>query len=340
MRYRSWSITIALAALLCLSSPSAAGQSQGSGTEDDRPEPPRLADGRPDLQGVWDFRTITPLERPRQLGDQETLTVEQASQLEALAAEAGAPELGDVGSYNGFWWDIGTTVVGDRRTSLIVDPPDGRMPPLATGAVRQAGNIIADVPGTRPVRYRSGGIGADGPEDRGLAERCLLGFNSGPPMLPSAYNNNMQLFQNADNVVILNEMVHDARVIPVNGRPHPSPSIRLWMGDSRGHWDGDTLIVETTNFNDKVPSFGPGPMRALGTGTTARLTERFTRISADILLYEFTIDDASTLTQPVTAALPMRKSPLDIFEYACHEGNYGMTNLLSGARAEEREAGQ
>ena len=338
MRHRCCSLAIAVTAILCVAASPAAGQAPGPRA--DVREPPRLADGTPDLQGVWDFRTITPLERPRRLGDQETLTVEQASQLEALAAEAGAPELGDVGSYNDFWWDIGTTVVEDRRTSLIVDPPDGRMPTLATGAVRQAGNIIADVPGTRPVRYRSGGIGADGPEDRGLAERCLLGFNSGPPMLPSAYNNNMQLFQNADHVVIFNEMVHDARIVPLGGPSHPSDSIGLWMGDSRGHWDGDTLVVETTNFSDKVPSFGPSPMSALGTGRTARLTERFTRLGPDILLYEFTVDDAATLTQPVTAAIPMRKSPLDIFEYACHEGNYGMTNLLSGARAEEKKTRQ
>ena len=317
----------AVAAALCLAPLSAVGQ--------DAVAIPRLADGKPDLQGVWDFRTITPLERPRQLGDKQTLTAEEAAQQEAAAVQAGAPQLPGVGSYNGFWWDFGSNVVEDRRTALIVDPPDGRMPAVTAGTERQVGNIIFDMPGTRPVRYRSGGIGRDGPEDRGLAERCLLGFNSGPPMLPSAYNNNMQLFQTPDYVVILNEMVHDARIIPLDGRPHVPEDIGLWMGNSVGHWEGDTLVIESTNLSEKVASFTPSPSSALGTGKTGRLTERISRLSEGTLLYEFTVDNPAILTESVTAVLPMRKLDVPIFEYACHEGNYGMTNLLSGARAEE-----
>ena len=303
-------------------------------------EPPRLGDGRPDLQGVWDFRTATPLERPAAIGERTTLTDEEAAAVEfgatqfQRAADAPPPD-GSVGAYNAFWLDFGTTVTADRRSSLIVDPPDGRLPEVVAGVVRQDGSLDADLPGERPVRLRSAGIGADGPEDRGLAERCLLGFNSGPPMMPSAYNNNMQLFQNADHVVILNEMVHDARIVPLDGSPHAPDAIRQWTGNSRGRWDGDTLVVETRNFSDRTASFDPSALTALGTGATLRLTERFTRVGDDALLYEYTVDDPATFTRPFTVALPMRRSAMPLYEYACHEGNYGMVNALSGARAAE-----
>ena len=241
---------------------------------------------------------------------------------------------GTIGAYNAFWFDLGTNVVASRQTSLIVDPPDGRLPPLVEGATRQVGSLTRDVPGERPVRYRSGGIGLDGPEDRALAERCLLGFNSGPPMMPSGYNNNIQLFQTAEHVVILNEMVHDARSIPLDGRPHLD-GIRQWMGDPRGHWDGDTLVVESRNFTNMTSSFAPGATSGLGTGDTLHLTERFTRLDEDTLLYEYTVNDPSTFTQPFTVALPMQRLDLPIFEYACHEGNYGLLNILRGAREDE-----
>ena len=305
-------------------------------------EAPRLSDGRPDLQGVWDFRTATPLERPQGLADRATLTDEEAAAVEfgatafQRAADAQPPE-GSVGAYNAFWLDFGTTVTDDRRSSLVVDPPDGRLPDAVEGVVRQDGSLDVDIPGERPVRLRSGGIGADGPEDRGLAERCLLGFNSGPPMMPSAYNNNIQLFQTEDYVVILNEMVHDARIVPLDGRPHLPDAIRHWTGDSRGRWEGDTLIVESRNFSDRTASFDPSALTALGTGSTLRLTERFTRVSEDVLLYEYTVDDPATFTRPFSAAVPMRQSAMPVFEYACHEGNYGMINTLAGARAAESE---
>ena len=334
MNLRCFALLVVLAAGALVPLPAAA-QATAEGWE-----PPRLSDGRPDLQGVWDFRTATPLERPAAIGERTTLTDEEAAAVEfgasqfQRAADAPPPD-GSVGAYNAFWLDFGTTVTADRRSSLIVDPPDGRLPEVAAGVVRQAGSLDADLPGERPVRLRSAGIGADGPEDRGLAERCLLGFNSGPPMMPSAYNNNMQLFQNADHVVILNEMVHDARIVPLDGRPHAPDAIRQWTGNSRGRWDSDTLVVETRNFSDRTASFDPSALTALGTGATLRLTERFTRVGDDTLLYEYTVDDPATFTRPFTVALPMRRSAMPIYEYACHEGNYGMVNALSGARAAE-----
>ena len=315
--------------------------------------PRRLPDGRPDLQGVWDFRTMTPLQRPRMLADREFLTEEEAAAQETQVAARRAQLLEPsevrteplpaggggraVGGYNDFWLDYGTTIVDDRRTSLIVDPPDGRLPALTPEgeALRQVGSLIEDLPIPLPVRVRSAGTGADRPEDRGLAERCLVGFNSGPPMMPSGYNNNMQLFQTADNVAILNEMVHDLRVIPLDGRPQLPAAIRQWAGSSRGHWEGDTLVVETTNMTDKTGSFDPSATTAIGTGLTVTLTERFTRLDDDTLLYEYTVDDPVIFTRPFTVAVPMRRSPEPMFEYACHEGNYGLLNILTGARAED-----
>ena len=317
--------------------------------------PARTAWGQPDLQGVWDFRTITPLERPDEFAAKASLTDEEAARLEREAADRIArlaapsdvrteplPAGGGgraVGAYNNFWFDSGTNVINDRRTSLIVDPPDGRLPPLRPGAVEQVGSATEDVPGQRPVRYRTGGLGADGPEDRGLAVRCLLGFNSGPPMLPSYYNNHMQLFQTPSFVVILNEMVHDARIVPLDGRRHLSDRVRQWMGDARGHWEGDTLVVETTNFTDKTPTFSASITSSVGSGETFTLTERFRRVDADTLVYEFTVDDPASFTRPFTAVIPMRRSDAPVFEYACHEGNYGLYNILAGARIEEALAG-
>ena len=327
---------IVLIVLTLLVAPPAVQAQSGAGAQ------PRTADGRPDLQGVWDFRTITPLQRPAALGDKAVLTAEEAAQLEAQAESRvifdRPPREGDVGVYNDFWLDLGTKTVGTRRTSLIVDPPDGRLPALVPEARQQVSSLSSDLPGERPVLYRAGGIGADGPEDRGVGVRCILGFNSGPPIMPSGYNNNMQLFQTPDHVVILTEMVHDARIIPLDGRAHLSGELQQWNGDSRGRWDGDTLVVETTNFTGKTAGYNDTITTASGSGLTLHLTERFTRVDADTLLYEYTVDDLKTFTRPFTVALPMRKSTGQIFEYACHEGNYAMEGILAGARAEEREA--
>ena len=241
-------------------------------------EPPRTAEGRPDLQGIWDFSSLTPLERPKNMADRAFLTPEEASAIAAEAAQRNAernapterkgtlPAGGTVGSYNSFWSDQDARIVHDRRTSIIIDPPDGRLPPLQPGVRHQIGSTQRDLPGTRPVRMRGAGIGADGVEDRGLAERCLIGFNSGPPMLPAGYNQNIQIVQTRDHVVIVNEMVHDARIIPLDGRPHLPSHLRQWLGDARGRWEGDTLVVETANFTDKVASFNPSVPEAVGTG--------------------------------------------------------------------------
>ena len=304
------------------------------------PAAPRTAWGAPDLGGIWDFRTITPLERPANLKDKPVLTAEEAAEFEQQSIAARNADRRDGGArrdveraYNDFWWDWGDSLTGDLRTSLIVDPPDGRIPALTEQAREQARAGRAD--GLRPVRGRVLiGSPAHGPEDLGLSERCMLGFNSGPPMLPSAYNNNVQLFQTPDHVVIFNEMIHEARIVPLDGRPALPDGMRQWMGDARGRWDGDTLVVESGHYTDKTGSFYT-IVGTYGAGSALRLIERFTRTDADTLLYEFTIDDPQTFTAPFTAIIPMQRTEAPLFEYACHEGNYGMTNLLIGARVQE-----
>ena len=314
---------------------------------------PRTPDGKPDLQGFWDFRTLTPLERPETVRDKPVLTEEEARALQAqnadrrLRAAASAEvrnaprEAGGgaraVGGYNDFWLDFGDSVVKDRRTSLLVDPPDGRLPARQSGVAYQAGSLQEDLPPQHPIRVLSTGASADNPEDRGLAERCLVGFNSGPPMLPSGYNNHMQLVQTSDYVLILNEMNHDARIIPLDRRSAPAAGLRQWAGMSRGRWEGDTLVVTTTNFTDKTASFAPGVTTAIGNGTTLTLTERFRRVDRNTLMYEFTINDPATFTRPFTAAVPMQQSDQPVFEYACHEGNYGLMSIMRGARMLEAD---
>ena len=315
-------------------------------------EPPRLPDGKPDLQGVWDFRTLTPLQRPEDQADKSVLAAEEASEVEAAAAardaaanaptedrESTLPVGGNVGAYNAFWTDQGASVVDDRRTSLIVDPPDGRVPPLQPGQVMQVLSLAEDLGGPPPVRVRAAGRGTDSYEDRGLAERCLLGFNSGPPIVPVGYNQNIQIVQTSDHVVVFHEMVHDARIVPLDGRDHLPQNIRQWMGDPRGYWDGDTLVIESTNFTAKTASFNPSIAEAAGNGTTLHLTERFRLVAEDTLQYEFTVNDPTTFTSPFTAVLPMKRGDV-MYEFACHEGNYGLHNILAGARAQEREADQ
>ena len=297
---------------------------------------PRTAWGQPDLRGVWDFRTITPLERPKDLAGKRVLTEDEAAAVERRAAQrrteadsdaipercVGSANFVDcIGSYNQLWFDRGEEVIADRRTALIVDPPDGRIPAL-TPEARKRADAVAEIRRRPP----------HGPEDRRVGTRCIVGFNSGPPMSPSAYNNNMQLFQTADYVAILNEMVHDARIIPLDGRPRLPARIRQWMGVSRGRWEGDTLVVETINLT--------GQTMFKGSGKNMRVIERFRRLDPETLLYEYTIDDPESFTQPWTAVFPMRRTEAPIYEYACHEGNYSMFNILSGARADERAAKQ
>jgi hypothetical protein len=306
---------------------------------------PRTNDGHPDLSGVWDFRTLTPLQRPANQADKTTLSADEAQEIEARSRQAtaandepsdanrGAPQAGtDVGTYNRFWVDSGAEVSEDLRTSLIVDPPNGRVPPLRDGVATQSmgGTDTTDL----PVRFRVGGLGTDGPESRGIAERCLLGFNSGPPILPGGYNQNIRISQTSDHVVILNEMVHDARIVPLAGQPRLG--LLTWMGESRGRWEDDTLVVETINFHEQLPSFSGTFFTAVGTAEKLVVTEQFRRIDADTLRYEFTVEDPATYDVPITAVMLMRKSDERLYEYACHEGNYAMRNMLAGARATER----
>lgn len=301
---------------------------------------PRTEWGQPDLQGVWNFSSNTPMERPARFGEREFLTpeevraiAEQRASRDASTDAALAIE-GVDGSYNDFWVE-NAGIGGDVRTSHIVYPTDGRLPPLVEGAIANQGVYGGETTGeSRPVRIAAGGIGTDGPEDRGLSERCIIGFNAGPPFVPSLYNNNVQIFQNKDTAVILTEMIHDARVVPLVDSPSEMESlddeVRLWMGDSRGYWDGDTLVVETRNFNGLSSSFGQA-----GTSMDKVLTERFTRVGPYTVNYEFTVDDPSTYTDKFTAIVPMTKVAGLLYEYACHEGNYGMVNILRGARVQD-----
>ncbi|MCY4661342.1 MAG: hypothetical protein OXF93_16270 [Acidobacteria bacterium] len=291
---------------------------------------PTTAWGAPDLQGVWDFRTITPLQRPEDLGDKAFLTEEEAAERENAAierdvelweADARRTEAGgSVGGYNNFWMDRGTRVVGTRRTSLITDPPNGRLPEMTDeGRARQAA-----------------GRGSFGTEiqasytDFSNADRCLMGFNAGPPITPGGYNQNVQIFQTEDEVVLLTEMVHTVRVVPLDERPELDESLAQWSGVSRGFWDGDTLVVQTANFDvDR---------NWRGASADMRLEERFTRVDGDTLEYEYTVNDPDTWVAPWTVNLPMVRSDLPLFEYACHEGNYSMETMLTGARTEDAAA--
>ena len=293
-------------------------------------EAPRTGWGDPDLQGVWDFRTITPLERPEDLGDKAFLSAEEAAAREQAEVdrntelwerEARTAVAGDnVGAYNNFWMDRGTRVIETLRTSLITDPPNGRLPELT-----EAGSTRAQIP--------LGSFRVEFPEsytDLSTYDRCIQGFNAGPPITPGGYNQNVQIFQTPGHLVLLTEMVHTVRVIPLDGQPHLDDRVQQWSGDSRGRWDGDTLVVETKNFLQK---------RAWrGSSDRMTLVERFRRVDADLLEYEFTVTDTGTWQQPWTVNLPMVRSDLHVYEYACHEGNYSMPNILGGARALEREA--
>ncbi len=292
--------------------------------------------GKPNLQGVWDFRSLTPMERPENIAGKEVFTEEEAATFseeflvresrDLADAEAEAAETGRVVPYNDFWFDWGQTVTTDR-TSLITEPPDGRMPALTNSAKKRRAERQAARRGVGTDEVSPGGW----IDELSAPVRCITGFNQGPPMTPSAYNNNMQLFQTADHVVILNEMVHDARIVPLDGRPHIPDQIRQWTGSSRGRWDGNTLVVETVNRRD---------LSFRGAGQHLYLTERFTRVSDDTLVYEVTLEDPTTWEEPWTFMVPMAKNPGEIYEYACHEGNYYMENMLRGKRAEEEAAQQ
>jgi len=299
--------------------------------------PPRTADGKPDLQGIFTFSTITPLQRPDALAGKDSLTVEEAAAFEAAEntrlnrdlfdPEKGQPSAGyapraqgGVLSYNEFWYERGNALTKDKRTSLVVDPPNGRIPFTETALRMNA----------EAARKSNSGF-ADSYTDRSLSDRCIMGFNSGPPMISGAYNNNLQILQTPGQFVIVNEMVHNTRIIPTDGRPHGT--LRQWAGDSRGRWEGETLVVETINFlrETSLP----------GSTADTRLVERFTRVDADTIKYEFTVTDSNSYTRPWTAVMPLTKTQGPLYEYACHEGNYALPGILRGARVKDgAEAGK
>ena len=303
------------------------GQAQESGTM-------RTPDGHPDISGTFTFRTLTPMQRPQQFAELETLDQETAAQFEAserirqnrdlFDPETGAPNAGyqsraegGVLSYNEFWYERGIELTSDKRTSLVVDPPNGRIPYRAE--YQTAARI-------RGLNMRNGF--ADHYTDRTLADRCIMGFNAGPPMVSSAYNNNVMIFQTADSVVILNEMVHNARIIPIDGRAHGE--IPQWSGHSTGRWEVETLVVETKNFFRET-SLG-------GSSKDTYLVERFRRLDPDTVMYEFTVEDDNNFTRPWTATMPLRRTDGTLFEYACHEGNIGMEGIMAGARQKNTQA--
>ena len=297
----------------------------------------RTADGRPDLQGVWAHNVATPLQRPPALAGKETLSDEDLEKIQKTAARlfasgSGDAAFGDVvfltalaevqdfvspegatGNYNQFWL---VEREFDRRTSLVTDPPNGLVPPITREARERFYNI-------RALRQRL----PQGPEDRLLSERCI---SAGVPRFEAGNNSYTQIFQTAEYVVILMEMIHDARIIPMDGRSHLPENVRQWHGDPRGRWEGDTLVVDTTNYSPKSGF--------VGSTEGLHLVERFTRVSQNTLHYEVTLDDPATWIRPWTAMMPLRRTDDVIFEYACHEGNYSMVGILAGARAEEKTA--
>ena len=282
---------------------------------------PRMPDGHPDLQGIYTNSSITPLERPKELGAREFYTEQEAAEVRkrALVPQLIAGRSGTEAHYEFTQFGLDRSqsqIAFSLRTSMIVGP-DGRVPPLTPEAQQAVAQRAALVKGHE----------FDGPETRTIQERCIIWANEGPPMMPAGYNSYLQIVQTPAYVVILQEMIHDARIIPLDGRPHAPPNIRKWLGDSRGRWEGDTLVVDTTNFTDKN--------NFRGSREKLHVVERFTRADENTIRYEFTVDDPTTWTKPWSAEMPLARDKGPIFEYACHEANYGFANNLKGARAQE-----
>jgi hypothetical protein len=303
-----------------------AGQARSSTAKRNAPEktwsPPHTPDGQPDMQGVWSTATLTPLERPPEFAGKEFLTEQEATEYERRTLEQVNSDRRDGGAeadlrrnYNEFWRDRATNVVTSRRTSIIVDPPDGRIPPFTPEARKK-----------RAFRAEGERV-LSGPEDLALRIRCI---SRDLPMIPTPNNNFLQIVQGPGYVAILQEMMHEARIIPLDGRPHLNPSIRGYMGDSRGQWEGNTLVIDTTNFIGKDNFYGADE--------GLHLTERLTRTGPDTIVYDFTVDDPTAFTKPWSGELSMSNSEEGVVEYACHEGNYAMTDILAGARAAEKRA--
>ena len=286
--------------------------------------PLRTPDGKPDLQGTWSFATVTPMERPANLAGKEFFTEQEAAAYEKEVVERnnkdrrdGSAESDVSRAYNDFWWDSGTKVVKTRRTSLVIDPKDGKIPPMVPAARERQQERQAAVRGHE----------FDGPENRPLGARCIARDNVGPPLLPTRYNSNFQIVQAPGYVAIEAEEIHDVRIIRMDGRPHLPKNVRQWLGDSIGHWESNTLVVDTTNFTDMAPFEG---------AQNLHVVERFTRTGEDTILYQFTVEDPGMWTKPWSGEVPVKKISGPLWEYACHEGNYGLENTLRGARVNER----
>jgi hypothetical protein len=293
---------------------------------------PRTPDGQPDFQGYWTNGSYIPLERPKELAAKEFYTEAEAAAFEKKRIqEDHSQAAGDI-HYDNVIWQGDKYAKGspNLRTSIVFDPPDGRLPPLSPQGQKRAASLAA------LARDRETSVSA---ESRTLGERCITWGADGPPMLGSTYNANFQILQNGASVVILTEMIHGARTIPLDGRPHLAAAIRQLAGDSRGHWEGDTLVVDSTNFTDKTNFRGP-PATArqdIFSSPDLHVVERFTRVDENTIVYRFTIDDPGTWTRPWSGETLMRKTAGPIFEYACHEGNYGLMDILAGARAAEKK---
>ena len=337
----SLGVVVIVLAMVCLVPAPAGAQTQ---------ETPRTAWGDPDLRGVWNNSTLTPFQRPEHLADREYLNAEEAASIAQAEADRNAAlalrpakrteadPTGNVdrgvdgapGSYNNFWMERGTSVLPTRRTSVIVDPPNGRLPAVTAETHARMTSTEA----ARLADVRGGRLPADTYEQLDLGDRCI--WYRGVPSFPTSYNNNYQIVQTSDIVAILQEHIHDVRFIPLDGRPHLPGRLRQYGGDSRGRWEGDTLVVETTNFNNRafIRNFNADLTEA------QHVVERFTPVGSDVLDYEFTVTDPNIWTRPWRGSLPMTRSEGPLYEYACHEGNYGMVGILAGSRAQERAAGQ
>ena len=293
---------------------------------------PRTPDGHPDLQGYWTNDSVTPLERPAEFGEKAILTPEEAAAYAKKRLDQFLAQPRDNIHYDdAIWQGESYSKEANRRTSLIVDPSNGKLPPLTPAAAERAA-------ASAEARRRRGP--ADSAQNRTLAERCITWGNVGPPMIPPTYNANLQILQANDHVVVRHEMMSDVRLVRLDGRPHPGPDVQKLAGDSRGRWEGDTLVVDTTNFTDKTNFRGP-PLTTrqdIAASRTLHVVERFTLVDPDTMRYEFTVDDPSTWTRSWSGQMPIRRFEGPIYEYACHEGNYGLANILRAARVEEAAA--
>jgi hypothetical protein len=324
-----FSVLLLLVSMAVIFAPSRANGAEAKGSSGKTWVPPKTPDGQPDLQGTWTNATITPFERPDELAGKAVLSPDEAAKLEKLAAANRVdrpPKPGDVGSYNQVWFDSGTKVVSTRQTSLVVDPSDGRVPLTAAAEARRDYNAAHN---------------ADSYEYMSVWDRCITrGVPAG--MFPAGYNNAYQIVQTSGYVVILYEMIHETRIIPLDGRPHLSANIRLWNGDSRGHWEDNTLVVDTTNYNNKSSigtSAATARIKGIPQTEVLHVVERFTRTGPDVISYEVTIDDPPMYTRPWKVAFPLtRDDKYRIYEYACHEGNHAVENVLGGGRARDKAA--